>query len=67
MKSIRTFEETNLKNNNMKATDFKIETANNGTLFYVCDQYTMFGNYYKTRKGAEKKLKQVLNAFGLNK
>lgn len=49
----------------MNAKDFKIETAKNGTLFYVCDQYSMYGKYYKTLSGAEKKLKEVLTAFGL--
>lgn len=51
----------------MKAADFKIKTANNGTLYYVCDEYSMYGKYYKTRSGAEKKLEQVLKAFGIDK
>jgi hypothetical protein len=55
----------NKKTKIMKATDFKIKTANNGKLFYVCDDYSMYGKYYKTRSGAEKKLEQVLNAFGI--
>ena len=58
---------SNAKQHTMNASDFKIETANNGKLYYVCDQYSMYGKYYKTRSGAEKKLAQVLNAFGINK
>jgi hypothetical protein len=44
---------------------FEIKTANNGTLFYVCDKYNMYGNYYTTLKGAEKKLQQVLKSCGI--
>jgi len=46
-------------------SNFEIKTANNGTLFYVCDEYHMYGNYYKTLKGAEKKLQQVLKSYGI--
>ena len=38
---------------------YKIESFNNNTLFAVSDDYNMYGNYYKTRKGAEKQLKKV--------
>lgn len=43
---------------------YKIETLNKGTLFCVSDDYNMYGNYYKTKKGAEKFLKELLNQAG---
>ena len=43
---------------------YEIKTINDGTLFYVCDEYSMYGNYYKTLKGAQKKLEEVLRCAG---
>lgn len=48
-----------------KATDYKIETLNGGTLFCVSDDYNMYGSYYKTFKGAEKQLAKVLKMAGI--
>ena len=47
-----------------KASDYKIQTLNKGTLFCVSDDYNKYGGYYKTRKGAEKQLEKVLKMVG---
>ncbi len=48
----------------IKASGYKIETLNKGTLFCVSDEYNKYGGYYKTRKGAEKHLQKVLKMAG---
>lgn len=48
----------------MTNSDYKVEEFNGGKLFAVTDDYNMYGNYYKTRKGAEKQLLKVRKCAG---
>ena len=40
-------------------SDYKVEEYNDGYLFAVVSEYAMYGNYYKTRAGAERYLIKV--------
>ena len=45
---------------------YKVEEFNKGTLFAVTSDNDIHGNYYKTRKAAEKHLQKVRGWAGVN-